>query len=53
MESDFLLLITKLSRETFLFLIHFHLGHQVHFLGYHELSFSIRTEMSANTNKTF
>lgn len=34
MESDFLLLITKLSRETFLFLIHFHLGHQVHFLSY-------------------
>lgn len=54
MGSDFLLPITKLTGQIFLFLIHFYPGHQVHYLGYpHDVSSVMRTEMSANTDKTF
>lgn len=54
MGSDFLLPITKLTGQVFLFLIHFYPGHQVHYLGYpHDVSSVMRTEMSANTDKTF
>lgn len=54
MGSDFLLPITKLTGQIFLFLIHFYPGQQVHYLGYpHDVSSVMRTEISANTDKTF